>query len=100
MKVFDWEIPLEWNIKDSYIEHLETGQKFAQFSDSNLHIVSYSEPINTTMDLEELTKHIHTLKEQPNLIPYMSPHIIKKTGDFAYRKNLSKNFQRASIKYL
>ena len=26
-KVFDWEIPLEWNISDGYIEH-EKGKRF------------------------------------------------------------------------
>ena len=29
-KVFDWEIPKEWNIKDAYIQH-ESGKKFADF---------------------------------------------------------------------
>ena len=79
-KVFDWEIPLEWNIKDSYIEHIETGQQFAKFSDSNLHIVSYSEPINTIMDLEELKKHIHTLEDQPKWIPYVTSYYRKQCG--------------------
>ena len=42
-KVFDWEIPQEWNIKNAFIEH-ESGRKFAEFSKSNLHIVGYSIP--------------------------------------------------------
>ena len=30
-KIFDWEVPLEWNIKDAYIENLNTKQRFAEF---------------------------------------------------------------------
>ena len=40
-KVFDWKIPLEWNIKDSYIEHISSKKKFAKLKSNNLHIVSY-----------------------------------------------------------
>ena len=29
-KVFDWEIPEEWIIRDAYLEH-ESGQRFAEF---------------------------------------------------------------------
>ena len=30
-RVFDWEIPKEWNIKDAYLEHIETGERNAEF---------------------------------------------------------------------
>ena len=43
--VFDWKIPLEWIIRDSYIEH-ESGIRFAEFAKNNLHIMGYSEPVN------------------------------------------------------
>ena len=33
-KVFDWIVPKEWNIKNSYIEH-ESGKKFAEFNVKN-----------------------------------------------------------------
>ena len=29
-RVFDWKIPKEWNIKNSYIQH-ESGKKYAEF---------------------------------------------------------------------
>ena len=42
-KVFDWEIPKEWNITDAYII-TPSGQKICDFNVNNLHIVSYSIP--------------------------------------------------------
>ena len=44
-KVFDWIIPDEWIINEAYLQH-ENGKKFAEFKKSNLHIVSYSQPID------------------------------------------------------
>src|SRR6185436_9582631 len=32
-KVFDWEVPKEWNIKDAYIRN-STGEKIVDFSNS------------------------------------------------------------------
>ena len=29
-KVYDWNIPDEWNIEESYLEH-ESGKRFAEF---------------------------------------------------------------------
>ena len=68
-KVFDWEVPEEWNITDAYIE-CPDGTKIAQFKENNLHVMSYSERVNTTLDLNELKEHIHTLPDHPDWIPY------------------------------
>ena len=43
-KVFDWQVPKEWNVNDAFIQHLESGKKFAEFKNLNLHLVGYSEP--------------------------------------------------------
>ena len=79
-KVFDWEIPKEWNIKDAYYEHVETGERYAEFKKNNLHIVGYSEPINQEIDYEELIKHIYTHKDNPNWIPYVTSYYKKYWG--------------------
>ena len=68
-KVFDWEVPEEWNITDAYIE-CPDGTKIAQFKENNLHVMSYSERVNTTLDLNALKEHIHTLPDHPDWIPY------------------------------
>ena len=44
-KVFDWKVPNEWNIKDAYVKN-KNGKKIIDFKKSNIHLVSYSIPIN------------------------------------------------------
>ena len=65
-KVFDWIIPLEWNVKDAYIQHIKSKKKFAEFKKSNLHLVGYSIPINTIIDLKKLKAKIYTDKKRSN----------------------------------
>ena len=60
LKVFDWEIPKEWNIKNAYLEHIESGKRYAEFTKNNLHLVGYSVPKNEIMDLNELKKNSYT----------------------------------------
>ena len=78
-KVFDWVIPKEWNIKDAYIEH-ESGKRFAEFKKCNLHIVGYSIPINKKISKKELLKYIHTQKDQPDSIPYVTSYYKERWG--------------------
>ena len=42
-RVYDWRIPPEWNIKSATIKD-KFGKKLVDFSDNNLHLVSYSIP--------------------------------------------------------
>ena len=43
-EVFDWTIPREWNIRDAYIRN-GAGEKIIDFAQSNLHVMSYSVPV-------------------------------------------------------
>ncbi len=78
-KVFDWVIPDEWNIYDAYIEH-ESGQRFAEFTKNNLHVLGYSIPCDTYLPLDELLVHIYTQADQPDLIPYVTSYYNEKWG--------------------
>lgn len=73
LKVFDWKIPKVWSIKDAYIEN-EKGEKYAKFSKSNLHVVSYSSPINKYMSRDQLEKKIFTHPKIPEAIPYITSY--------------------------
>lgn len=72
-KVFDWEVPNEWNIKDAYIKNLN-GEKIIDFANSNLHVLQYSIPIRKKIKLTDLKEHLYSLPEQPDLIPYLTSY--------------------------
>ena len=72
-EVFDWTIPREWNIRDAYIRN-GAGEKIIDFAQSNLHVMSYSVPVRKRVSLAELKEHVHTLPEQPDLIPYRTSY--------------------------
>jgi aminopeptidase-like protein len=71
--VFGWTIPREWNIRDAYVKDRH-DQKVVDFNKSNLHVMSYSVPVRKHVPLAELKQHIHTLPEQPDLIPYRTSY--------------------------
>jgi aminopeptidase-like protein len=78
-KVFDWTIPKEWNIHDAYII-APNGEKIVNFKRSNLHVLNYSIPINQKISLSELKKHIYTIPEKPDLIPYVTSYYSENWG--------------------
>ena len=78
-KVFDWIVPKEWNINDAYISD-SSGKKVVDFKDSNLHILNYSIPQDTEMSFDELKKHLFSIPEQPDDIPYVTSYYNENWG--------------------
>ena len=108
--VFDWTIPKEWNIRDAYIKDLN-GNKIVDFGKSNLHIVSYSTPVHARFSLDELKKHLFTLPEHPDWIPYRTSYYQKNWGfclthhqfaqmkDGEYEVYIDSSLQNGSLTY-
>jgi aminopeptidase-like protein len=78
-QVFDWTVPREWNIRDAYVANSH-GERVIDFRDSNLHVVSYSVPVDAHMPLTELRQHLHTLPDQPDWIPYRTSYYAEDWG--------------------
>lgn len=77
--VFDWTVPREWNIHDAYVKNSQ-GERVIDFNKSNLHVVSYSSPVHTTLTLSELQDHLHTLPDYPDWIPYRTSYYMEDWG--------------------
>jgi aminopeptidase-like protein len=109
-KAFDWEVPREWNISDAYIKNSK-GEKIISFSNSNLHVLNYSIPVNKKVNLEELKKHVFTLPDRPDWIPYrtsyyqeswgfcMSHNQLKRLTDDTYEVFIDSTHTEGSLTY-
>ena len=78
-RVFDWTVPKEWNIRDAWVAD-SSGRRWIDFRESNLHVVNYSVPVRTRMSLSDLKRHLHTLPDQPDLIPYRTTYYAEDWG--------------------
>ncbi len=77
--VLDWTVPREWNIRDAYICDA-AGHKVVDFQEHNLHVVNYSVPVRARMPLEELKRHLFSLPDRPDWIPYRTSYYAESWG--------------------
>lgn len=77
--VYDWKVPMEWNIRDAYVKNSE-GERVIDFKQSNLHVVGYSSPVHKTVSLPELKQHLHTLPDHPDWVPYRTSYYKESWG--------------------
>lgn len=108
-KVFDWRVPKEWSIKNAWVKF--NKKKIIDYKKNNLHIVGFSEKINKTINLKNLLKRVHYLKNKPNAIPFVTSYYKKYWGfciEYNKLKNLKKgkyhvyidsNFKKGSLNY-
>lgn len=70
--VLDWTVPNEWNLVRATLDG--PGGRVLDTDECNLHVVSYSVPVDAEMDLDELRPHLHALEDRPDLIPYRTSY--------------------------
>jgi aminopeptidase-like protein len=86
-EVFDWTVPREWNIRDAWVANA-AGERVIDFHASNLHVMSYSVPVRATMPLAELRRHLFTLPEHPDWVPYRTSYYKESWGFCASQRLL------------
>jgi aminopeptidase-like protein len=108
--VLDWTVPKEWNIRDAYVAD-GSGRRIVDFREHNLHVVSYSVPIDARLPLSELKERVHTLPDQPDVIPYrtsyyeqtwgfcMQQHRWDKLPDGEYDVKIDSSLEDGSLTY-
>ena len=108
--VLDWTVPDEWTIRGAHIETTD-GRRLVDFASSNLHVVGYSRPVDAIVQRAELARRIHTLPNQPDLIPYRTGYFADDWGfclphrlwagmtDPAYRVRIDSTLAPGSLSY-
>lgn len=109
-RVYDWEVPLEWNVEDAYVLDPD-GAKVIDFQAHNLHLVSYSEPVSQSLQLRELRSHLHVSAKNPDWIPYRTSYYKRDWGfclrasdlerwiEGVYRAEIRSRFTMGSLTY-
>ncbi len=108
--VFDWTVPDEWNVSVAYIQNA-SGERVVDLQESNLHLVHYSIPLHERMDLAELKKHLYSLPDHPEWIPYrtsyhnrnwgfcISDNRLQSLGDEEYEVLIDATLEPGSLTY-
>jgi aminopeptidase-like protein len=71
--VLDWVVPPEWNLRAARLTG-PGGELIADAADLSLHVLNYSVPFSGAVPLHELQQHLHSLPDQPALVPYRTSY--------------------------
>ena len=97
--VLDWAVPQEWTPRSAWIRRLD-GETVVDFSRHSLHLLQYSKAVDRVVPVEELQRHLHSLPEQPDLIPYRTAYYNETWGfclPHRLRESLRDPFYRVHI---
>ncbi len=87
-QVLDWTVPREWNIRDAFIKN-PAGERLVDFQQLNLHVMSYSTPVQCRTALAELRPHLFTLPAHPEWVPYRTSYYRENWGFCLSEKQLA-----------
>lgn len=77
--VHDWTVPHEWTLRRATLRD-ESGALIIDSDLSNLHVLNFSEPFKGRVSRAELDKHLHSIAEWPDAIPYVTSYYQPRWG--------------------
>ena len=72
-QVLDWTVPPEWRVHGARLTAPD-GTVLADWQDDPLHLLGYSTPFRGRLSLQALRPHLHSLPDQPTLIPFRTSY--------------------------
>ena len=91
-KLFDWNVPDEWNVKDAYVLD-KKNKKIINFKKNNLHLVGYSSPVQTTLKKKQFLEKLFFIEDYPKAIPYITSYYKRQWG-LSVSKNQFQSFKK------
>ena len=98
-EVLDWRVPEEWNLQRAVLRGPD-GAVVADADRNLLEVMGYSEPVDVALDLEALQPHLHSLPDQPDVIPWRNSYYRRAWGfclPDRVRRSLAPGTYRATI---
>ncbi len=107
---WDWEVPKVWRVDRAYILDSK-GHEIVNLVNNNLHLTSYSIAFDGYIRLEDLKKHINTMRESPDAIPYVTSYYhsswsfnlaynqLKNLQDELYYVKIESSFEEGFLEY-
>ena len=95
-----WVVPNEWNLISASLITPD-GDELIDLNESNLYVVVGSHSIDAVLELSELLPHIHTRRDLPSAIPYVTSYYSKTWGiclPYSVVEKLKVGKYRVSIK--
>ena len=68
-----WIVPPTWNCRKATLTDPE-GRVIADYDRCSLEVVNYSEPVQTTMELDSLQAFLYSHREIPDAVPYVTSY--------------------------
>lgn len=72
-RVLDWAVPREWSFRSAKLIGPD-GTVVVDADRLDLHVLGYSVPFHGLVSREELEMHLHSVPDQPDVVPYRTSY--------------------------
>jgi aminopeptidase-like protein len=96
-KINSWTIPKEWHVIKGEVIGPDK-KKYVDYSRNNLEVVTFSDSFSGILNLKKFKKKIHTIKELPSAIPYVTNYYSNNYWGFCMQYSKFKSLPEGEYK--